>query len=608
MKARLDKTTSIATWMDAAVSPKSRFGDDEWLLDIRTAGRRADQNRIGWLLPVPKEALISTKAWIALHVAAKQFLWSMTVNPPTGRKRLSASSVQSKSINLKTMIRWMAIDGLETFSSIDAAAVERLRAWLLTRPGYSGKPITANTIVNYMVVLKDLYRQRAKLEDAPLIDPLPQETTYEAAGLTPATRGAIPFIPDAIAISLLNIALQWVEEHGPTIVKAETIRREARAFGLTQRHRRGPSHFVRSALARAALAGPAGEPLLGAYAVRHAANHLVEACYIVIAGFVGMRVSEILSMEVGAIEFRAIGETGVKQAYVVARLFKTVDQHGGRAERWIAPEPVVTAVKLLEQLSAPFREVSGKRELFLVKNTQYGEIVPVTQMHIGWRINDFARHVGVPLHEGKPWPFSTHQFRKTFARFIARKDRSQLLGLAEHYKHASVAMTARGYVGSDFDLHQLVNHESREETATALERLLVSDRLAGRMGERIAAGNARFRGRAGEQVRRDYIEFVLKETDLRIHACDYGWCVFQSETSRCGGEVAPSEAGRSPSVCLECANMVIEARHAPYWRDRRARNEALMPGANPMTAAVLTEAINQCENVLNKIGGDDEHI
>ncbi|BAB54675.1 hypothetical protein [Mesorhizobium japonicum] len=140
------------------------------------------------------------------------------------------------------------------------------------------------------------------------------------------------------------------------------------------------------------------------YAVRHAATHLVEACYIVIAGFVGMRVSEILSMEVGAIEFRAIGETGVKQAYVVARLFKTVDQHGGRLERWIAPEPVVTAVKLLEQLSAPFREVSGRRELFLVKNTQYGEIVPVTQMHIGWRINDFARHVGVPLHEGKPWP------------------------------------------------------------------------------------------------------------------------------------------------------------------------------------------------------------
>jgi hypothetical protein len=218
----------------------------------------------------------------------------------------------------------------------------------------------------------------------------------------------------------------------------------------------------------------------GAYAVRHAC-HLVEACYIVIAGFVGMRVSEILSMKVGAIEYRPRRDR-VDQAYVVARLFKTVDHPEGREERWVAPAPVVRAVDLLEQLSAPLRAASGRDEIFLVKNTQYGEIVPVTHMHIGWRINDFARHVGVPEHEGKPWSFSTHQFRKTFARFVARRDRSQLLGLAEHFKHASVAMTARSYVGNDFDLHGLIDHESRAETAAALDQMLTSKRLGGRMG------------------------------------------------------------------------------------------------------------------------------
>ncbi|MEV8853714.1 hypothetical protein AB0Z81_27905, partial [Klebsiella pneumoniae] len=101
-------------------------------------------------------------------------------------------------------------------------------------------------------------------------------------------------------------------------------------------------------------------------------------------------------------------------------------------------------------------------------------------MHIAWRINDFARHVGIPDHDGKPWRFSTHQFRKTFARFIARRDRTQLLGLAEHFKHASVAMTARGYVGNDFDLHGLIDHEARAETAAALDRLLAAKRLGGK--------------------------------------------------------------------------------------------------------------------------------
>lgn len=71
-------------------------------------------------------------------------------------------------------------------------------------------------------------------------------------------------------------------------------------------------------------------------AVRHAAVHLVEACYILIRSFVGMRSSEILSMKAGAIEHHPIGETGVNQAYVVSRLFEAVDDLDGRRERWVA--------------------------------------------------------------------------------------------------------------------------------------------------------------------------------------------------------------------------------------------------------------------------------
>jgi hypothetical protein len=227
-------------------------------------------------------------------------------------------------------------------------------------------------------------------------------------------------------------------------------------------------------------------------------------------------------------------------------------------------------------------------------------------MHINWRIREFAAYNGVRQHEGRAWPFSTHQFRKTFARFIARRDRSQLLALADHLKHVSVAMTAKGYVGTDFDLQQLVDHEGQIETATALDRFLSADRLAGRMGERIAAGNASFRGRAGEQLRRDYIKFVLKETDLSIHACEYGWCVFQAETARCGGRLAPDPTGRSPAVCLDCANFVVEPKHAPYWRERRERNRAVVPNASRLTRAPLDEAIAQCDRVLSRL--EENHV
>lgn len=596
-----------SSWESAPVSPWSQFGDDEWRLDIRIAGRRADQNRFSWAAAPPENALIGGDEHSRLIRAAKQFLWSMQIDPPNGRKRSAPTSIHAKAMVLRAIIGWMATDGLSRFADIDPPAVERLCVWLRNREtNRNDGRMRSGTFINYLLAIKDLYRQRAKLDDAPVVDPLPLETTYEAAGHTRASKGTIPFIPDPIAIAILSEALRWVEDHGETIVLTENIRREARALGLSRGETRLGSHYVRRALRRAAVTCPLGQTLAGAYAVRAAAVHLVEACFILIAGFVGMRVSEILSMQVGAIEYRAIGETGLEQAYLVARLFKTVDDPAGRLERWVAPEPVVRAVEILELLSAPMREASGRTELFLVKNTQYGEIVPVTLMHIGWRINDFARHVGIPDHDGKPWSFSTHQFRKTFARFIARRDRTQLLGLADHFKHASVAMTARGYVGNDFDLHSLIDHEARAETASALDRLLTAKRLGGKMGERIIAGNARFHGRAGEQVRRDYIAFILDETDLRIHACDYGWCVFQPETARCGGESAPDEARRTPAVCLTCSNMVVEARHRAYWQDRRARNAALLPNAIPMTAAVLNEAIGQCDGILAKIGDDGE--
>ena len=82
--------------------------------------------------------------------------------------------------------------------------------------------------------------------------------------------------------------------------------------------------------------------------------------------------------------------------------------------------------------------------------------------------------------------------------------------------------------------------------------------------------------------------------------------MFQQETARCGGGRVPDEARRAPAMCLTCANMVVDGRHRTYWLDRRARNAALLPRANAMTAAVLGEAIQQCEGVLAQIGDDRE--
>jgi len=591
------------SWMEAPVSSRSRFGDDLWYLDIHVAGRRPDENRLVWRVQLPDGSYLTAPQHAAMLRAAKQYLWSMAVDPPQGRKRLSSVSLRAHGVLLLVIMRWMSLEGLTAFQMLDPAAVKRLCAWLRERPSRTaGGTLRPSSLILYLNVINTMFCQRAKLTDSPLIDPLIGETTGDAAGMNQATQGSIPFIPDVLAIDVLSKALTWVENYSANILTAfeerTVVAATARAAG---RNSKVACKIAARAMRRSAITGPDGLPLIGGYVINGVAAHLGTACFVLIAGFVGMRVSEILSIKVGGIEYHPLGEAGIKQAYIVGRLFKMSDDPRGRIERWLAPVPVVRAVECLERLSMPLRTASGRLELFLAKNRQYGTIVPTTSMDMNHRLRLFAKHVHVP-HEGdKAWHFTAHQFRKTFARFIARRDRSQLLGLADHFKHVSRAMTSRGYVGTDFGLHELVDQEGRVETALALDGFLASDRLGGRMGERIAARNEAFRGRAGEQVRRDYVAFVLAETDLRIHACDYGWCVFQPETARCGGEAAPSEAGRSPAVCLDCVNFVVDDRHIRYWEDRRGRNLALRVDASPLVRAVLDEVIEQCDRVLGQI-------
>lgn len=593
-------------WLDTAVSSRSRFGDDVWYLDIFVPGRSSGSKLVRWNLPLPEGAQITSAQHAGLVRAAKQFLWSMALHPPNGRRRWSPPTLQGTGLTLQAVIRWMAMDGIATFREVTPCTVEHLIGWLRARPGKKGRAGLSPAMIRiYLTILQSMFLQRDRLEDAPPVDPLRGETPIQAAGLSTTTSGSIPYIPDAVAVDLLSKALTWVEVHSKGILAAVELRRSTVVKALAggaSRDAAGQAGV--RALRRAALAGPDGRSFARDRALQVCVTHFSTACFVVVAGFVGMRISEILSMRAGAIEHHPVGETGVDQAYLAARLFKGSNEPLGTPELWAAPEPVERAIACLERLAAVLGgDTSGGGYLFVPIYELPTCDGPVTGDAITIRLRAFARDVGVPLHAGEVWRLSPHQFRKTFARFVARGDRSNLLALAKHYKHVSVAMTSRGYVGTDFELRQLVDGESRAETAVALNRLLSSDRLGGRMGERIVARNHAFRGRAGDQVRRDYIRFLLEETGLRVHGCDYGWCVYQAETALCRGEMAPNEAHRGPAVCAKCFNFTVDDQHVPYWQDRRERNQELFDQAadHLLIQAVAAEAMEECDQILRRI-------
>jgi hypothetical protein len=101
-------------------------------------------------------------------------------------------------------------------------------------------------------------------------------------------------------------------------------------------------------------------------------------------------------------------------------------------------------------------------------------------------------------------------------------------------------------VGTDFELVELIDAQAIEETCAALEELLTATRLAGKAG-RLIASRSPFRGRIRAGDLRQYTEFIL--TDMRLGACDWGYCVSRRESSASlGDDRGPNPALRTEST------------------------------------------------------------
>jgi len=352
-------------------------------------------------------------------------------------------------------------------------------------------------------------------------------------------------------------------------------------------------------------------PVTSTKHVRHLVDRIYDACFVVVAYLIGARVSEILGLQVGCIEQHPSADGTESFAYLVGRIYKTTRSKDGEAHRWVAPQPVQRAIKVMNQLSDTLRYRTGQDDLWLVMAST-GLVGPAprigipTQSTIINRLNNaFAPFIDLPLFQGEAWHLNTHQGRKTFARFVGKRDRTGLHALLAHFGHVTRVMTDRGYVGTDFALDELIDRHAIDETRAALEELLTAAALGGKSGRMIAA-RSQFRGRTRDGDVQAYVDFLMKETDLRLGVCDWGYCVYRVETSACfGDDKGPNPVLRTEGTCISCANFAVTAKHRPVWEARRARNAKLLDEtALDPTSRVLAETrIVECERVLAELDG-----
>ena len=186
------------------------------------------------------------------------------------------------------------------------------------------------------------------------------------------------------------------------------------------------------------------------------------------------------------------GEAFERKLYVIRRrLHKETENSQGcyvvslaNVVRWLGQQADV----------AGFRTVSDgvvlrlRDELWLRRwhgngATEWHEVLPeLLEIPSIARINIQLQRFGAWLgltHQDRPWRLSTHQGRKTFARFAALRDRTCLFALAQQLGHRERAETDHGYAGSDYRLAQEID---AEEVADVNNQLVASVGTSARVG------------------------------------------------------------------------------------------------------------------------------
>jgi len=596
-----------STWTDAcwALAPTSTL-EEECPVFLR------------WGFELPAGDRFTDRAYARLLESSRRLIALIRSRSLTTGLPQRATTARTYFIRLRMLLRWMIEEGYTRFADLDEVALQRYRHHVASRPGRNARLLTPAGQELSIRVLVYLHRYRAELGDGLTVDPCPGQCAHALAGASRALGGSLPYTPDLVAVPLIQGAIDFLETSAIDILCAReryiTACQRALPRGLPwDDYRQGVLHAVQMRTIR----------LLGHSKV---IDDLVElstliglvysACFVVISYLVGSRASEILALRPGCIrpmiadEIRGRGELAV----IVGSIFKHESGYYGRTHEWVAPPPAIHAISVLEALSEPHRRRSGRPQLWLRTRVHRRgcfewrpdsaaplRVARTERISLG--LAQLATWLRLPDYEGKPWPLSTHQGRKTFARFVALRDRTGLFALAQHLGHRDRQMTDKGYVGNDYALQEEIEEHILEQSVSAWEEMLSSPALGGRAGAHIMAKRPRFRGLKMKQDLRSFAQ-LLVQAGLTLGVCDWGFCVYRQEHSAClGSATEPNPIYREPSTCSRCRNYVVTEQHRPYWEEQVERHQALLnePDLPRQTLKIARDRLTEATKVLRSL-------
>lgn len=509
--------------------------------------------------------------------SARQFLMAWIKMREQQRDRLSPMTIIQFFARLRTLVRWMVENNIWRFNLIAESDVQdyliKIAGTRVSLRGQKFSSISRRHLEASIFLLRSLWSLRAEYYASFSID----IENIDIDPILAMTRKNVRWKPVdiEIAVMLLKRALDWcelweeinalrreMESRHPKWV-GEPIWRRRRQFWHLFREMVHDGKFSRvsAALSDGSDLGPAGYMA----AVRNATG----AALLIVLFFTGMRISEALSLKSNCINQR-IHSDGENHYYVRGYACKK----NGKERLWVVPDVVVKVLRNLIDFNLPLEKRFGCLPIFLHRRTVSGEAITAPARISPGMANDlmrcFLREQCGESGKMLAGVFHAHRARKTFARFIALRNKSALEALAYHYGHLYAALLDQQYVGTDFDLFELVREEGVQEIRNGLTEMLQSTKLGGKAGVRLSELRSQedvsvFGGKTSLD---SFVNRLIK-SGIVLAPCDWGYCVYAPDLSKCNGtSVAPSEERRSPAICASCANFAVSDRHLSWWSDR----------------------------------------
>ena len=641
----------------------SRYGDDVWNLVQHLAPRNRPQARIGFSHPFKEGYRLTDPKYDSLLASVKRYLYTRWCVAGGQRGRpVSASTVQASWSQIRKLLAWMVDENLMTFSELTPNHCARFAASLTGELQATAAADVLGTITSYYELGDHLVDRIPEYPWQPDCGgPASLARGGRQPRLQSWRQATTEVIPQRLMSRLVRIALDYVENRSDSLLSLRdqlAVHAARRLAEVKQVHRKTHPDGFSSVFAdegkyiraKASHRCSREERQLLAehrYERRRQVEidlfHLRTACYILCAAFSGMRDSELASLEVGCF-IRRTGFDGDTFCWLQGMTYK-LEREPTSAE-WMVPEVVGKAVAVATRLGEPERALADERikllertakarhldeqsrakieielerirrsrNALLLTHTRHGLLSVVGRDSTRSALSAFSRMAGLRVEQqdmdgvvkrdrirlGETWPLTPHEFRRTFAVYVARHVLGDIRYLREHFKHWSLDMTlyyARHDTGADRTLINDIMTERDELQSLIIQSWMnPHSNLSGAGGSRIMA----FRSRGELKTVRDMRDFCRKLGEsVFIRGTGHSWCMASGDG--CGGQ------GLYDAVrCTSCGEAVIDSTHVEIWKGIRQQQIDVLrcPDLGIPSRQRCLDHLRKAERVLADLGAE----